>query len=83
MSWVEDQWWFGMEDMVIEARERQAEARRMIKQGYWMQADWEPIALRAMTDTHLNNCVKMIESGRLKRRWALPYLKAEIDRRNR
>ena len=80
MSWAEEQDWFGTEDMLENITERQ-DPRELIKQGYWVQNDWEPIALTAMTDHHLYNCIRMIEDGRLNRRWALPYLVAEQARR--
>ena len=80
MSWAEEQPWFGTEDMVLEAEER-PDPKEAIKRGYWIQNDWEPIAIKAMTDRHLLNCIRMIESGRLNRPWALVYLVAEQARR--
>ena len=81
MSWAEEQDWFGLEDLAIEAEQRAERAEELIKQGYWLQADLEPIALKSMTNRHLYNCIRMIEDGRLNRRWALPYLVAEQARR--
>lgn len=80
MSWAEEQDWFGTEDMLESVPERQ-DPEELIKRGYWVQNDWEPIALTAMTDRHLYNCIRMIEDGRLNRPWALPYLKAEQQKR--
>lgn len=77
MSWAEEQDWFGTEDMA----EQYPDPEDAIKDGYWIQHDWEPIALTAMTYRHLTNCINMIENGRLNRPWALPYLKREQQRR--
>lgn len=79
MSWAEEQDWFGMEDAL--ALRGFDDPEDAIEQGYWIQSDWEPIALTAMTYRHLCNCINMIESGRLNRPWALPYLKAEQQKR--
>lgn len=38
---------------------------------------------KEMTDKHLANAIKMIEDGRLNRKWALPFLKGEQKRRKR
>ena len=81
MSWAEEQSWFGLEDLALEAEERDRDVKELIEQGYWVQADWEPIKLTDMTYRHLTNCINMIENGRLNRKWALPYLKAEQSRR--
>lgn len=78
MAWAEEQDWFGTEDMIEQFPNPEEE----IKNGYWVINDWEPISLRSMTDSYLKNCIRMIESGRLNRPWALPYLKAEMKRRN-
>lgn len=77
MSWAEEQPWFGTEDMIEQFPDPQEE----IKNGYWIMNDWEPIAIKSMTDKHLSNAIRMIEDGRLNRKWALPYLKAEQARR--
>lgn len=81
MSWAEEQSWFGTEDMSDLGWEDE-DPSELIKQGYWVCNDWEPIALTTMTNNHLINCVKMIKEGRLNRAWALPYLEKEIKRRN-
>lgn len=82
MSWAEEQDWFGLEDYVLEIEDEREDACELIKQGIWVQANWEKINLRCMTDRHLYNCIRMIEDGRLHREYALPYLKAELNRRN-
>lgn len=81
MSWAEEQDWFGLEDLALEAQERANKAKELIKQGIWLTAEQEPVPIRSMTDRHLWNCIKMINEGRLHRPWALLYLVAEQARR--
>ena len=81
MSWAEEQDWFGLEDLALEAREKARKAKELIKRGYWLQSNQEPIAIAAMSDRHLWNCIKMINDGRLNRPWALIFLVAEQARR--
>ncbi len=81
MSWAEEQPWFGLEDLALEAMQRQEEAMELIKQGIWVQKNGKKINLVCMTDRHLYNCIKMINEGRLNRPWALVYLVAEQARR--
>ena len=79
MSWAEEQQWFGTEDIVLD----QETPQEHILKGEWVTNNGNIIGLKAMTDTHLANCIKMIEGGRLNRKWALPYLKGEKKRRER
>lgn len=93
MSWVEDQWWFGLEDYVIERGLIDIDdsisdldildpKQLLITKGIWVTANREKINLKQMGDRHLANCIKMIEEGRLKRKYALPILLNEQRRRN-
>lgn len=79
MSWVEEQSWFGMEDLVIDRLDPHEE----ILCGNWVTKYGDCIPLKEMTDKHLANAIKMIEDGRLNRKWALPFLKGEQKRRKR
>ena len=79
MSWAEEQSWFGTEDMIIDAE--YVDPKEEIERGRWIQKNWEAIELKAMTDKHLNNSINMIKNGRLARKWALPYLLFEKERR--
>lgn len=88
MSWAEEQDWFGLEDLALAAEEEanQAEeeanqAKKLIEQGYWLQNNGIAIPLINMELSHLINCIKMINDGRLNRVWALPYLKLELHTR--
>lgn len=81
MSWAEEQAWFGLEDLALEAEERRMDAQELIQQNIWLQANGEEISLLCMADSHLYNCIRMIEDGRLNRKYALPYLKKELQRR--
>ena len=81
MSWAEEQDWFGLEDLAIEAEQKAERAEELIKLGYWVQSDKKGVPLHAMTDSHLQNCINMINEGRLNRKWALSYLIREQKRR--
>ena len=81
MSWAEEQDWFGMEDAL--ALRGFDDPEDAIERGYWIMSDWEPIRITAMTDKHLANSIRMIEEGRLNRKWALPYLYKERERRKK
>lgn len=83
MSWVEEQWWFGLEDLALEMQERVDESRELFKQGIWLTRERNPIPITSMTDQHLHNCIKMIEEGRLNRKWALSSLRNEQERRKK
>lgn len=83
MSWVEEQWWFGLEDLALEAQRRTDEARDLFNHGIWLTKERNPIPISSMTDRHLDNCIKMIEEGRLNRRWALSTLRNEREKRNK
>ncbi len=93
MSWVEDQWWFGLEDLVIERGLIDIDdsisdldildpKQLLITKGIWLTANREKINIKQMTDRHLYNAIKMIREGRLKREYALPILLNEQERRN-
>lgn len=93
MSWVEDQWWFGLEDLVIEKSLIDIDdsisdldildpKQLLITKGIWLTANREKINIKQMTDRHLYNAIKMIREGRLKREYALPILLNEQERRN-
>lgn len=87
MSWVEDQQWFGLEDLVIQEEgllsdlDDYSDPFEECKLGNWVTKDGTIIPFKYMTNEHLYNCIKMIETGRLKRTWALPYLKSELNSR--
>lgn len=92
MSWAEDQWWFGLEDFIIERAlvdiddsipylDVCPDPFKECELGNWVTKDGTIIPFKYMTDEHLYNCIKMIETGRLNRTWALPYLKSELNSR--
>ena len=89
MAWAEEQPWFGLEDLAIEAENEENDyidelinnPYHAILHGFWITKDSDVIRLEYLTDTHLDNIIKMIEEGRLNRPWALEYLKNEKERR--
>ena len=68
MSWAEEQDWFGLEDLALEAlydsdydlgsAHSDVES---ISIPAWRMADDNLIAIRDMETSHIKNCIKMIE----------------------
>ena len=84
MSWAEEQDWFGLEDLALQYETLDSETldpKEEIKHGNWICKDGTVVPICNMTYTHLINSIKMIEEGRLKRNYALPYLKFELKTR--
>ena len=83
MAWAEEQWWFGLEDLVLELEERRERVRSLfLNHHIWVGKGGEKAYnLNAMDETHIKNCIKMIKEGRLNRYWALPIFENEIKRR--
>lgn len=92
MSWAEDQWWFGLEDLVMEREgsdlddfiydsDIYSDPFEECELGNWVTKDGKIIPFNKMTNNHIRNCIKMIEDGRLNRTWALLYLKSELNSR--
>ena len=75
MAWAEEQSWFGLEDMAIEAEELEIQ-----KHGYpWETKTGELIYLKDMKTSHIVNAINMIKrsikKGKAQR---LKYLKPLI-----
>lgn len=90
MSWAEEQDWFGLEDLILEGSGIYRESEKPIvrntlqwkfNQGIWMMGNGKPIRVSEMSDTHIINCIRMIEEGRLDRPWALEGLRKELNKR--
>lgn len=81
MSWVEEQWWFGLEDLALAAEEQYYQTKHLIYNGIWTTKDGAKIPIDRMDDNHLKNSIRMIEEGRLDRKYALPILLSEKKRR--
>ena len=82
MSWAEEQSWFGLEDLALEAiygsdydldSETLNEGIEFIAIPAWRMKDGELIAIKDMDTSHIKHCIKMIyESNGT---WRYPYLK--------
>ena len=83
MAWAEEQWWFGLEDLVIEHQEAENYAFQLLLCNHiWVGKGGENFyTLSQMSDTHIKNCIKMIKDGRLDRDWAIPVFEEELKRR--
>lgn len=83
MAWAEEQWWFGLEDLVIEQQEAENYAfQLLLTHNLWVGKGGEKIyKLKDMDETHIKNCIKMINEGRLDREWAVPVFENELKRR--
>lgn len=83
MAWAEEQWWFGLEDLVIEQKEAENYAFQLLfNHNLWLGKGGEQTYnLKDMNETHIKNCIKMIKEGRLNRDWAIPVFENELKRR--
>lgn len=83
MAWAEEQWWFGLEDLVIEQKEAEIYAfQLLLGHNLWVGKGGEKIYnVKEMDETHIKNCIKMIKEGRLDRDWAIPVFENELKRR--
>lgn len=81
MSWVEEQPWFGLEDLVLEAMQSEQDIE-YISIPAWRMADGELIAIRDMKTSHIKNCIKMIykKNGNWRHQY-LRYFEDELRRR--
>jgi hypothetical protein len=79
MSWVEEQSWFGLEDLVVEARQNYLEN---LNSNLWETRDGDTINISDMSESHIRHCINKI----LRDNWRmdyLPLLKAELNKRRR
>ena len=83
MSWVEEQSWFGLENLVFDAKISEIDAEEKLElQGVWSTKDGREMKLSQMTETHIRNCIKKCERENW-RLWALPFLQQELKKRIR
>lgn len=91
MSWAEEQSWFGLEDLALEAlydsdydidSEIFDDGIEFIAIPAWRMKDGELIAIKDMNTSHIKNCIKMIyKSNGTWRHQYLRYFEAELRRR--
>ena len=79
MSWAEEQSWFGLEDLVLDAI---YEAEEDLRNGIWVAKDGTKYSISKMTTSHIKNCIRMIQRSNY--RWRPEYLEPltqELERR--
>lgn len=80
MSYAEDQDWFGLEDVALEAEQ---DEQFNLENGIWVTREGIEIKISEMKTTHIRNCIGMLT--RRTDRWRkeyLPLLFGELEKRN-
>ena len=61
MSWVEEQDWFGLEDIAYETElEAQRQYEQNLEDHIWIGANNKRYVIEYMQTSHIKNCIKMI-----------------------
>jgi hypothetical protein len=82
MSWVEEQSWFGLEDLVLDnIEEQQTIKANFICNQIWTTKEGSSIHIKKMKTPHLVNCINKIKRENW-RVYALPILETELKSRN-
>ena len=89
MSWAEEQPWFGLEDLALEALygsdydlDSTHSGVEFISIPAWRMRNGKLIAIKDMDTSHIKNCIKMIyRSNGTWRRQYLRYFEAELRKR--
>ena len=89
MSWAEEQSWFGLEDLALEALygsdydlDSTHSGVEFISIPAWRMKNGKLIAIKDMDTSHIKNCIKMIyKSNGTWRHQYLRYFEAELRKR--
>ena len=89
MSWAEEQSWFGLEDLALEALygsdydlDSTRSSVEFISIPVWRMRNGKLIAIKDMDTSHIKNCIKMIyRSNGTWRHQYLRYFEAELRKR--
>ena len=89
MSWAEEQSWFGLEDLALEALygsdydlDSTRSSVEFISIPAWRMRNGKLIAIKDMDTSHIKNCIKMIYKSNGKwRHQYLRYFEAELRKR--
>lgn len=87
MSWAEEQSWFGLEDLALEAGsdydlDSTRSSVEFISIPAWRMKNGKLIAIKDMDTSHIKNCIKMIyRSNGTWRHQYLRYFEAELRKR--
>ena len=84
MSWAEEQSWFGLEDLALEAiyEENENIRNENIRNNIWIAKDGTKYSISEMTTSHIKNCIRMIRRSNY--RWRPEYIEPltqELKRR--
>lgn len=89
MSWAEEQSWFGLEDLALEALygsdydlDSTRSSVEFISIPAWRMRNGKLIAIKDMDTSHIKNCIKMIyrSNGKWRHQY-LRYFEAELRKR--
>lgn len=78
MSWAEEQEWFGLEDLVVDQIE---EYKELLSKSLWKCKDGKVIAIKDMTTSHIENCIKKMNRQKGWRIEYYPLFRQELERR--
>lgn len=79
MSWAEEQSWFGLEDLALDAIYKEDEN---LRNSIWIAKDGTKYSISEMTTSHIKNCIRMIQRSNY--RWRPEYIEPltqELKRR--
>lgn len=79
MSWAEEQDWFGLEDLVVDQIE---EYKELLSKSLWKCANGNVVAIKDMTTSHIENCIKRMNRQRGWRKEYYPLFQKELQRRS-
>ena len=77
MAWAEEQSWFGLEDLVLEAEQEQ---RDLLENQLWKTKDGRILSISSMSTQHIRNSLKKISRDKWRTAYAV-LLKAELQKR--
>lgn len=77
MAWAEEQSWFGLEDSVLEAEEKQQD---LLENQLWETKDGRILPVSSMSTQHILNSLKKISRDNWRTAYAV-LLKAELQKR--
>ena len=79
MSWAEEQPWFGLEDLALDAIYKED---KDLRNSIWIAKDGTKYSISEMTTSHIKNCIRMIQRSNY--RWRPEYIEPltqELKRR--
>ena len=77
MAWAEEQSWFGLEDLVLEAEEEQ---QNLLENQLWKTKDGRILSISSMSTQHIRNSLRKISRDKWRTAYAV-LLKAELQKR--